>query len=128
MAANQRLFNFVKNVHCKCALAQSVAYSRQFSTRKSYVLSSASKFPPRLDCMLPKDCFKGKIAFVTGGGTGLGKGMVKMLSERGATVVISSRYNFGILYRSSEIDTCHFLSMKLYSIHFFNDVLIRSTI
>ena len=42
--------------------------------------------------MLPKDCFKGKIAFVTGGGTGLGKGMVKMLSECGATVVISSRY------------------------------------
>lgn len=41
--------------------------------------------------MLPKDCFKDKIAFVTGGGTGLGKGMVKMLSERGATVVISSR-------------------------------------
>lgn len=41
--------------------------------------------------MLPKDCFKDKVAFVTGGGTGLGKGMAKMLSERGATVVISSR-------------------------------------
>ncbi|KAJ7376673.1 2,4-dienoyl-CoA reductase, mitochondrial [Desmophyllum pertusum] len=30
--------------------------------------------------MLPQNCFEGKIAFVTGGGTGLGKGMVKMLS------------------------------------------------
>lgn len=54
--------------------------------------SNEKKFPVRRDCMLPKDCFKGKTAFVTGGGTGLGKGMVKMLSECGATVVISSRY------------------------------------
>jgi len=54
--------------------------------------SKGNKFPVRSDCMLPKDCFKDKVAFVTGGGTGLGKGMVKMLSERGATVVISSRY------------------------------------
>ena len=44
--------------------------------------------------MLPENCFEGKVAFVTGGGTGLGKGMVKMLSERGATVVISSRCYF----------------------------------
>ena len=54
-------------------------------------LSKGNYFPVRSDCMLPKNCFEGKIAFVTGGGTGLGKGMVKMLSERGATVVISSR-------------------------------------
>lgn len=53
--------------------------------------SNGKYFPVRSDCMLPEDCFKDKIAFVTGGGTGLGKGMVKMLSERGATVVISSR-------------------------------------
>lgn len=54
-------------------------------------LSKGSHFPVRSDCMLPENCFEGKIAFVTGGGTGLGKGMVKMLSQRGATVVISSR-------------------------------------
>ena len=49
--------------------------------------------------MLPKDCFKDKVAFVTGGGTGLGKGMAKMLSERGATVVISSRYAICLSYK-----------------------------
>lgn len=53
--------------------------------------SKGANFPVRSDCMLPEKCFEGKIAFVTGGGTGLGKGMVKMLSERGATVTISSR-------------------------------------
>ena len=44
--------------------------------------------------MLPKDCFKGKIAFITGGGTGLGKGMAGMLSELGAEVAVVSRYVF----------------------------------
>lgn len=58
--------------------------ARHFATEKKY-------FPVKRDCMLPEGCFKGNVAFVTGGGTGLGKGMVKMLSERGATVVISSR-------------------------------------
>jgi 2,4-dienoyl-CoA reductase [(3E)-enoyl-CoA-producing], mitochondrial len=41
--------------------------------------------------MLPPDAFKGQIAFVTGGGTGLGKAMATTLSRLGATVVISSR-------------------------------------
>ena len=41
--------------------------------------------------MLPKDTYKGKIVFISGGGTGLGKGMAKKFSDLGATVVISSR-------------------------------------
>lgn len=41
--------------------------------------------------MLPPGTFKGKIAFVTGGGTGLGKAMATTLSALGATVAISSR-------------------------------------
>lgn len=91
MAASQRLFQLARKPSPQCTLGQSFAHFRQFGTKRSHVLSSAGKFPPRTDCMLPKDCFKGKTAFVTGGGTGLGKGMSKMLSERGATVVISSR-------------------------------------
>ena len=52
---------------------------------------SNSKFPARLDAMLPKDTFANKTAFVTGGGTGLGKGMATMLSQLGANVIIASR-------------------------------------
>lgn len=71
---------------CKLAKSRRFRFSaRHFATDNKY-------FPVKRDCMLPEGCFKGNVAFVTGGGTGLGKGMVKMLSERGATVVISSRY------------------------------------
>ncbi|XP_793296.1 2,4-dienoyl-CoA reductase, mitochondrial [Strongylocentrotus purpuratus] len=41
--------------------------------------------------MLPPDTYKGKKVFVTGGGTGLGKAMTRMLSQLGAEVAIVSR-------------------------------------
>ena len=41
--------------------------------------------------MLPAGTFAGKVAFVTGGGTGLGRAMAAQLSALGATVAISSR-------------------------------------
>ncbi|KAK3605737.1 hypothetical protein CHS0354_013535 [Potamilus streckersoni] len=41
--------------------------------------------------MLPEGTFKSKVAFITGGGTGLGKGMAFTLSKLGAQVVITSR-------------------------------------
>ena len=65
--------------------------SKPFSNNVS-CSSRANFFPARTESMLPKGCFEGKVAFVTGGGTGLGKGMVKKLSELGAAVVITSRY------------------------------------
>ena len=52
---------------------------------------STVHFPPLKDTILPPGSFQGKVAFVTGGGTGLGKGMVAKLSELGANVAICSR-------------------------------------
>ncbi|KAG3099022.1 2,4-dienoyl-CoA reductase [Phytophthora idaei] len=46
---------------------------------------------PVLSTMLPPNTFEGKVALVTGGGTGLGKGIATKLSDLGATVAIMSR-------------------------------------
>lgn len=52
----------------------------------------AGAFKPVLKTpMLPPGTFAGRVAFVTGGGTGLGRAMATTLSKLGATVVISSR-------------------------------------
>ncbi|XP_061885800.1 2,4-dienoyl-CoA reductase, mitochondrial isoform X1 [Entelurus aequoreus] len=48
-------------------------------------------FPPQETPMLPPDSFKGRVAFVTGGGTGLGRAMTTALSHLGAQCVIASR-------------------------------------
>ena len=55
---------------------------------------SACLFDIETTPMLAKGTFDGKIAFITGGGTGLGRGMAEMLSELGAKVVITSRYAY----------------------------------
>lgn len=47
--------------------------------------------PQNQTLMLPSGTFKGKVAFITGGGTGLGKGMTTALSTLGAECVIASR-------------------------------------
>ena len=56
-----------------------------------YVLPQASKFPASKKSMLPPDTFENKVVFITGGGTGLGKGMATKFSELGAKVVIAAR-------------------------------------
>merc|ERR1719278_1714372 len=38
--------------------------------------------------MLPKDSFKNKVVFISGGGTGLGKGMATKFSDLGAKVAL----------------------------------------
>ena len=52
---------------------------------------NAKHFPSIKMPMLSKDTFKDKIAFITGGGTGLGKNMATSLSSLGAKVFITSR-------------------------------------
>jgi len=51
----------------------------------------AKHFPARKDTMLPPDSYKDKVVLVTGGGTGLGKGMSHKFSQLGAKVAIASR-------------------------------------
>merc|ERR1711884_354925 len=41
--------------------------------------------------MLPKGTYKDRVVFITGGGTGLGKGMATKFSQLGAKVVIAAR-------------------------------------
>lgn len=53
--------------------------------------SSITQFPAVKKCMLPPDTFSNKTAVVTGGGTGLGKGIAQQLSVLGARVAICSR-------------------------------------
>merc|ERR1719362_2658971 len=42
--------------------------------------------------MLPPGTYKDRTVFITGGGTGLGKGMATKFSELGANVVIAARH------------------------------------
>ncbi|CAI5741907.1 unnamed protein product [Hyaloperonospora brassicae] len=53
--------------------------------------------------MLPPGTFQGKIALVTGGGTGLGKGIATKLSDLGATVAILSRKREVVAATAQEI-------------------------
>ncbi|XP_061571449.1 2,4-dienoyl-CoA reductase, mitochondrial [Cololabis saira] len=48
-------------------------------------------FPPLEGPMLPAGTFQGRVAFITGGGTGLGRAMTTTLSQLGARCVIASR-------------------------------------
>ena len=61
------------------------------SVRAHSSVEDARRFTALKSTMLPPGSFQGKVAFVTGGGTGLGKGMVAKLSELGASVAICGR-------------------------------------
>ncbi|XP_028836332.1 2,4-dienoyl-CoA reductase [(3E)-enoyl-CoA-producing], mitochondrial [Denticeps clupeoides] len=72
-----------------------LAYVRLFSNGShalcQKVPPQASFFPVKEAPMLLPGTFKNKVAFITGGGTGLGKGMASTLSALGAECVIASR-------------------------------------
>lgn len=80
----------------------------QYSPLKSIMgpcdFSPNAKFFPAIKTpMLPADTFKGKVAYITGGGTGLGKDMAQTLSTLGAKVFITSRKEEILKATASEI-------------------------
>ncbi|KAL7984195.1 hypothetical protein Chor_002765 [Crotalus horridus] len=78
------------------------ATGRRFTHGTNVVCQTKSPqggfFSPLQKVMLSPDAFHGKVAFITGGGTGLGKGMTNALSNLGAECVIASRYVIILLY------------------------------
>ncbi|XP_051999553.1 2,4-dienoyl-CoA reductase, mitochondrial [Xyrauchen texanus] len=70
-------------------------------TNTLYQSSQAGFFPPLEGAMLLPGTFKNKVAFITGGGTGLGKGMTTTLSSLGAQCVIASR-KLDVLKKTAE--------------------------
>ncbi|XP_072459711.1 2,4-dienoyl-CoA reductase [(3E)-enoyl-CoA-producing], mitochondrial isoform X1 [Notamacropus eugenii] len=68
---------------------------------KSTDAERAKFFQPLKKVMLPPNSFQGKVAFITGGGTGIGKGMTSVFSSLGATCVIASR-NIDVLKATAE--------------------------
>jgi 2,4-dienoyl-CoA reductase len=60
-------------------------------TKAYKTMPQAVHYPVKSTPMLPAGTFDGKVAFITGGGTGLGKGMATVLSHLGATVAITGR-------------------------------------
>ncbi|KAK6185021.1 hypothetical protein SNE40_007349 [Patella caerulea] len=83
----------------------SVIQGKQPRCLKSSKPDHSNKFPVKTNPMLPADTFKGKTAFITGGGTGLGKGMTYFLSSLGAQVAITSRTLKVLEKTASEIQT-----------------------
>ena len=67
-------------------------------------MPQAASFPIKKNVMLPEGTFDGKVAFITGGGTGLGKGMATALSSLGATVAIAGRREAVLKSAAEEIE------------------------
>ncbi|XP_005381820.1 PREDICTED: 2,4-dienoyl-CoA reductase, mitochondrial [Chinchilla lanigera] len=93
---------FARASHLPCGFCPRRFFSHGTKTLYQNIEAPQSKFfRPLQKAMLPPDTFKGKVAFITGGGTGLGKAMTTYLSSLGAECVIASR-NADVLKATAE--------------------------
>ena len=69
--------SLVRSLSTSCYVGASDAYKP---------LPQAKHFPIRTDTMLPPGSYNDRVVLVTGGGTGLGKGMATKFAELGAKV------------------------------------------
>lgn len=83
---------------CACATLQiEEGVAKMLSARSTLLSRPVSVFirelhpSPIKSRLLPDGALRGKVAFVTGGGTGLGRGMAEMMAALGAEVGIASR-------------------------------------
>ncbi|PNJ44194.1 DECR1 isoform 12 [Pongo abelii] len=87
------LFTLGSRLPCGLAPPRFFSYGTKILYQNTEALQSKF-FSPLQKAMLPPNSFQGKVAFITGGGTGLGKGMTTLLSSLGAQCVIASRNAF----------------------------------
>uniref|UniRef100_A0A3Q2GQQ0 2,4-dienoyl-CoA reductase [(3E)-enoyl-CoA-producing], mitochondrial n=1 Tax=Cyprinodon variegatus TaxID=28743 RepID=A0A3Q2GQQ0_CYPVA len=66
-------------------------WCHRFAGLRSYATPHSQFFAPSEGIMLPAGSYNNKVAFITGGGTGLGRAMTGVLSQLGAQCVIASR-------------------------------------
>uniref|UniRef100_H0WKP2 2,4-dienoyl-CoA reductase [(3E)-enoyl-CoA-producing], mitochondrial n=1 Tax=Otolemur garnettii TaxID=30611 RepID=H0WKP2_OTOGA len=83
-------FKSTVNIRCYLTFRNFFSYGTKTLYQNTEAVQSKF-FPPLQKAMLLPNSFQGKVAFITGGGTGLGKGMTTLLSSLGAQCVIASR-------------------------------------
>jgi len=89
----KRLFPLANSLLDSCSICstRTIFLSSTQACDKLQPRPHAKHFPIKRETMLPPGSYDGKVVLVTGGGTGLGKGMVHKFSQLGAKVAIAAR-------------------------------------
>ena len=97
-------------IHKRCNVGGYALISCPLHFAPSYNMAS-------IKSVFRKDLFSGKIAIVTGGGTGIGKAITEELVELGCTVVIASRNLENLKATAKEINEKNETSTRTPSVY-----------